>query len=440
MKIKNPQAMSPLACAVVLGACCLIVFGCNRREQSAPRPEFRPTATVKDIMTSIIDPEADVLWNSVATIVRLSGTEERAPKTDEEWAAVRRSAVQLVEATNLLRIPGRLVARPGEKSENPRIELQPETIQKMIAEEPAVWGAHVDRLHDAAVPALRAIDARDAKGLFDAGEHIEHACEACHQRYWYPPAGASAWKYEPGGRIDDSAVAPAQTSTGGTIRGHIGVKGDVPGNPIIRMGMDPMCAKLNAGKKTVQEIVLATADGSLANVFVSLQGSFPSASGPTPTTRADSSRLAEPVTIDQRGCIYVPRVIGAQVGQTVQVRNSDELLHNVHGTSARGNAFNFSQPKAGIVQELRLKEPEVMLRVTCDVHRWMTAFVGVVSHPYFATSGVGGTFTIPNVPAGSYTIQSWHELFGVLTQTVKVTEGSTSRVEFTYDGNRRVGD
>jgi plastocyanin len=414
--------MSPFTVAVALGALVLAAGGCNTREERPREPQFRPTATIKDIMTSIIDPEADVLWNSVATIVSLSGTEEREPRTDEEWAAVRRSAVQLVEATNLLRVPGRHVARPGEKSENPRIELQPETIQKMIAEDPAAWSTLVDRLHDAAAPALKAIDARNAKGLFDAGEHIEHACEACHQRYWYPPAEASAWKHEPGGRIEDSAVASVQTSKGGTIRGHVGVMGKVPGNPIIRMGMDPMCAKLNAGKSTVQEVVAAISDGSLANVFVSLQGSFPAA--PVP---------AQPVTIDQRGCVYVPRVVGAQVGQTVLVRNSDELFHNVHGTSARGNAFNFSQPKAGIVQELRLKDPEIMMRVACDVHRWMTAFVGVVSHPYFATSGVGGTFTIANVPAGSYTIQFWHELFGVQTQSVRVTEGSTTTVEFTYE-------
>jgi hypothetical protein len=133
-------------------------------------------------------------------------------------------------------------------------------------------------------------------------------------------------------------------------------------------------------------------------------------------------------------------VVGARVGQTVLVRNSDELLHNVHGSSSHGNAFNFSQPKSGIVQELRLKEPEIMLRVTCDVHRWMTAFVGVVNHPYFATSGVGGTFTIANVPAGTHTIQAWHELFGIVTQTVRVSEGSTTTVEFAYDGNRRLGD
>jgi hypothetical protein len=407
--------------AIAVTALVLAAAGCNRREERPPQAQFRPTATVKDIMTSVIDPEADVLWNSVATIVSLTGTEERAPKTDEDWAAVRRSAVQLVEATNLLRIPGRLVARPGEKSENPRIELQPETIQKMIAEDPATWSALVDRLHDAAVPALTAIEAKNAKGLFDAGEHIEHACEACHQQYWYPPAEASAWKHEPGGRLDDSAVPGVQTRTGGTIAGHIAVKGKVPGNPVIRMGMDPKCAQLNAGKRPLQEIVSASPDGSLANVFVSLQGSFPA----TPVS-------AEPVTIDQRGCMYVPRVVGAQVGQMVQVRNSDELLHNVHSMSVRGNAFNFSQPRAGIVQELRLKEPEIMMRVACDVHRWMTTFVGVVSHPYFAVSGAAGTFSIVNVPPGSYTIQAWHELFGVTTQTVRVTDGATSTVEFNY--------
>ena len=359
-------------------------------------------------MVSIIDPQADVLWNAVATIVSAEGTEEREPRTEEEWTAVRQGAVQLVEATNLLRVPGRLVARHGEKSENPRIELEPETIQKLIADDPATWAALVDRLHDAAVPALNAANARNPKGLFDAGEHIEHACEACHQHYWYPPKDATAWKIEAASTNTNAAAAvpSAPISKSGTIKGHVRVKGPLPGNAVIRMGMDPMCATLNAGKRPVQEVVAATADGSLANVFVSLQGSFPAS--PVPT---------EPVTIDQRACVYVPRVVGARVGQTLQVRNSDDLLHNVHGVSAHDNGFNVSQPKAGIVQQLQLKTPEMMLRVTCDVHRWMTAFVGVVSHPYFATSNVAGTFTIDNVPEGTYTIQAWHERYGVTTQT-----------------------
>ena len=413
---------------LVVGITSISAVSCSR-EAPKPEPKFRPTATVKDIMVSIIDPEADVLWNAVATIISATGTEEREPRTEEEWVAVRQSAIQLVEATNLLRIPGRLVAKPGEKSENPRIELEPETIQKLIADDPATWTRMVNALHDAAVPALDAINARSAKGLFDAGEHIERACESCHQQYWYPPKEAPAWNTV--ARIAllallivvavDTTVTSAQAIKRGAIRGHIRVNGKLPGNPIIRMGMDPMCATLNAGKRPVQEIVAATADGSLANVFVSLQGSFP----PSPVP-------AEPVTIDQRACVYVPRVVGARVGQTLHVRNSDELLHNVHGVSARGNGFNVSQPKAGIFQRLLLKDEEMMLRVTCDVHRWMTAFVGVVSHPYFATSGVAGTYAIDNVPAGAYTIQAWHERYGVVTQKVRVTAGSTSAVDFAY--------
>lgn len=174
----------------------LAIGACTNRQDAQPQSAYRPTATVKDIMLSIVDPESDVLFNAVATIISVTGTEERAPRTDEEWTAVRQSAIQLVEATNLLRIPGRLVARPGEKSENPRIELQPETIQKLIAEDPATWTSLVNRLHDAAVPALNAANAKNAQGLFDAGEYIERACEACHQHYWYPPAEAPAWKNE----------------------------------------------------------------------------------------------------------------------------------------------------------------------------------------------------------------------------------------------------
>lgn len=224
----------------------------------------------------------------------------------------------------------------------------------------------------------------------------------------------------------DTNLSAAQAAKRGAIKGHIKLNGKLPGNPIIRMGMDPMCAKLNAGKRPVQEAVVAAADGSLANVFVRLQGSFP----PSPVP-------SDPVTIDQRACIYIPRVVGARVGQLLQVRNSDELHHNVHGLSARGNGFNVSQPKSGMVQEFRLKQEEIMLRVTCDVHRWMTSFVGVVTHPYFATSGTVGTYAIDNVPAGTYTIQTWHERYGPLSQTVRVTPGLTTTVDFAYTGSEK---
>ena len=218
------------------------------------------------------------------------------------------------------------------------------------------------------------------------------------------------------------AVA-AQAAGRGTIKGHIKLSGELPGNRVIRMGMDPMCAAINKGKQVVQETVAASLDGSLANVFVRLQGAFPQT--PVPT---------QPVTIDQRGCLYVPRVIGARVGQILQVKNSDELLHNVHSLSAKANTFNVSEPKAGIVQPFTLKDEEAMLRIKCDVHNWMTTYVGVVTNPYFAVSNTMGTFEIANVPPGTYTIQAWQERYGPVMQKVTVKAGATSTVDFRYTG------
>jgi plastocyanin len=221
-------------------------------------------------------------------------------------------------------------------------------------------------------------------------------------------------------------VAVAAQSGRGTIKGHVRLTGKLPGNVVIRMGADPMCARMNAGKRILQESAAATADGSLAYVFVKVQGSFPQT--PVPT---------EPVTIDQRGCVYGPRVVGVRVGQVLQVRNSDALLHNVHGVSGRGNDFNIGQPMAGMVNKFTLKNDEIMLRLRCDIHSWMTAFIAIVPHPYFAVSSAAGTFEIPNVPAGRHTIETWHERFGPLTQTVQVPAGGTATVELTYTGTEK---
>jgi hypothetical protein len=221
------------------------------------------------------------------------------------------------------------------------------------------------------------------------------------------------------------SLAAVQGAGRGTIKGHIRLSGKLPGNPIIRMGMDPMCSRANAGKRVIQDIVAASIDGSLANVFVNLVGTFPQT--PVPTT---------PVTIDQSGCLYHPRVLGARVGQMLQVRNDDDLLHNVHGLSARGNGFNISEPKAGMVQQFKLKDEEI-LRLKCDVHGWMTAYVGIVNHPYFAVTDAGGVFQIANVPVGTHTIKVWQERYGALTQTVRVRAGATTTADFAYTGDEK---
>jgi hypothetical protein len=194
-----------------------------------------------------------------------------------------------------------------------------------------------------------------------------------------------------------SVHAFAQANTG-TIKGHVHLTGKLPGNPIIRMGMDPMCAKMNAGKQVIQEYVVASLDGSLANVFVRLQGNFPQTSAPT-----------QPVIIDQRGCVYTPRVVGVRLGQPLQFKNSDAFLHN-------------------------------MLHVQCDIHKWMNAYVGIVTNPYFAVTGTTGNFQIDNVPAGTYTIEVWQERYGSLTKTITVKPGATANIDFPYSGNEKSSD
>jgi hypothetical protein len=142
---------------------------------------------MKDIMDSMTDPSADYIWESVATIVTKEGTEERRPRTDEDWKKVRQAAMRLIESMNLLVMDGRKVARPGEKSENPGIELSPEAIERVMAEDRASLITLAHGLHDAVGKALVAIEAKNADALSDAGEIIDQACEKCHLKYWYPP-------------------------------------------------------------------------------------------------------------------------------------------------------------------------------------------------------------------------------------------------------------
>lgn len=216
-------------------------------------------------------------------------------------------------------------------------------------------------------------------------------------------------------------VAAAQAGRGGTIRGRITLTGALPGNPIVRMGMDPACAEMHRGERVLQGSVLVGPEGGLANVFVMLEGRFPQV--PVP---------AAPVDIDQRGCLYRPRVVGMRVGQRLRVRNSDDVLHNVHAASPTGNAFNVGQPKAGLVFEFTPQAPEVMLKVGCDVHSWMTTYVGIVTHPFFAVTDARGAFEIASVPPGTYPVRLWHERLGSVTRTVVVTAGTPATLDYGY--------
>lgn len=149
-------------------------------------PEYLPTATIKDLMLSVIDPSADVVWLSVTSVVSDKRLIETKPQSDEEWTQVRHGAVTLMEAANLLMMPGRRVARPGEKSETPGVELEPEEMDALIAKDRAAWHIRAKALHDVMVSVIAAIDAKDSEKVFELGEQMEMACESCHTQYWYP--------------------------------------------------------------------------------------------------------------------------------------------------------------------------------------------------------------------------------------------------------------
>lgn len=224
------------------------------------------------------------------------------------------------------------------------------------------------------------------------------------------------------------ALAAPALAQGGSIDGKVTLSGTPPRKKLIRMGADPNCLKINAGKKVFFETVVADENGGLANVFVHIKGDVGSSAPPS-----------APAVIEQNGCKYEPHVVGLVVGQKLRVVNNDETLHNIHsGSELKGNEFNVSQPRAGMTRDFDLKDKEVMMRIKCDVHNWMEGFVGVMSHAYFAVSDAGGGFKLPDgIPAGKYTVEAWHEFYGAKTQEVEVKAGETVTVAFDYSGEER---
>lgn len=168
----------------------IIISGSALVSCNTPAPDssaaLNPTFTMREIMQSLVEPRADSLWNAVSIAVTEKGIETNAPETDEEWAAMRHEAVTLSEAMNLILMPGRVVAKPGEEAKDPTVELSPEEITKLIDEDRQSFAEMAHSLQDTVMKAIQAIDAKDAEALSNAGGDIDAACEACHKKYWYP--------------------------------------------------------------------------------------------------------------------------------------------------------------------------------------------------------------------------------------------------------------
>ena len=143
--------------------------------------------TIKDLMESMVDPSADIVWGAVGAVADRDGLRDLSPKTPEEWLEVRRAAVRLVEAANLLMMSPREAAPAGAASEAPGVELEPADITALIARERGGFDAFAMALQDVGLQALRAAEANDKDRLIDVGGAMEEVCESCHQTFWYPP-------------------------------------------------------------------------------------------------------------------------------------------------------------------------------------------------------------------------------------------------------------
>ncbi|MBI3767073.1 MAG: hypothetical protein HY271_01105 [Deltaproteobacteria bacterium] len=211
---------------------------------------------------------------------------------------------------------------------------------------------------------------------------------------------------------------PLDAATTGTITGHVRFAGDLPAPRRVEVASDPTCAAAHPEGLTLEEV--RTDAGMLAEAFVYVAHGLEDRVFAVPET---------PVVVDQRGCLYVPRVVGVQVGQRIEFVNSDDTLHNVHGTPDKSSAWNFGLGFQGARRAIAIDRPEVPVAVQCDVHPWMHAALGVVEHPYFAVTGRDGAFTLAHVPAGHYIVAAWHPRLGGREQAVDVLAGGTATLE-----------
>jgi hypothetical protein len=216
-------------------------------------------------------------------------------------------------------------------------------------------------------------------------------------------------------------AATGAASGSAQLTGSVKFEGQAPAPEKVKMAADPVCQQQHTEAVTSEAIVV-NANGTLKNVFVYVKEGV-SGSYPAPST---------PVVLDQLGCWYAPHVFGIQVLQPLQITNSDGTLHNVNSKATANKPFNIAQPVKNMKTEKKFTAPEVMVSFKCNVHPWMQAWGGVVSHPFFGVSDENGAFQIAGLPQGTYTIEAWHEKYGTQTQSVTVADGESKALEFAF--------
>lgn len=258
---------------------------------------------------------------------------------------------------------------------------------------------------------------------------LNNFCGTCGLMLLAALAGCTQAPSVPAAKTEKAPVAApvyfkVDATTAGTLTGRIAFTGKRPARRKIDISEDPQCAKLHPAG-LFDEALVVNPNGTLANVFVYIKEGLEGKSFEPP---------AEPVTIDQSGCRFQPRVFGIQTAQLLHVTNSDPVTHNIHPLAQVNRAWNQSQDPGSEPLKRRFKEREVMIRVKCNIHSWMRAWIGAVEHPYFAVTGTTGAFELKNIPPGDYTLEVWHEQLGTQVQKVTVRPSAKEDLTFTFKG------
>jgi len=211
-------------------------------------------------------------------------------------------------------------------------------------------------------------------------------------------------------------------ATASSVDGTIVYAGARPAVKPIDMSDDPACVHAHHGRPYDESLMVGAKNG-LGNVFLYIDSGLEGKRFEVPTT---------PVVMNQAGCWFEPRVVGIEVGQAMNVVNSDPVTHNIHPMAQVNREWNHSQGPGDPPIVRHFTQPEIMIPVKCNIHSWMRAYIGVVSNPYFAVSDAAGKFRIPNLPPGTYTIAAWQEKLGTERQTVTVGPGGAVHLQFVF--------